>query len=112
MSVQPEPLPRPDRDRVRREVVIAAAPEEIWECLATEEGRDRWLEDEPEREIEIEFASEPRRLVWWWSRGGDEATRVEFQIAPVPGGTRVIVTEFAPSFPIALLASSFALVPA
>lgn len=112
MSVLPEPSPGPDRDRVRREVVIEADPQEIWESLATEEGRDRWLEAEPEREIEIEFASEPGRLVWWWSRGGDEATRVEFQIAPVPGGSRVTVIEFAPSFPLALLAASFALVAA
>jgi N-methylhydantoinase B len=34
---------------VRREVEIEASPEEVWEALATEEGRDRWLEEDPER---------------------------------------------------------------
>lgn len=112
MSVLHEPSPGPDRERVRREVVIEAAPEEIWESLTTEEGRDRWLEADPGREIRVEYAREPRRLVWWWRRGDDAATRVEFVIAPAPGGSRVIVMEDAPAFPLALFASSFALVAA
>ena len=52
--------------RTRREIEIEATPEEVWEALATEEGRERWLEDEPEREIHVETADAPHRLVWWW----------------------------------------------
>ncbi len=33
---------------VSREVEVEATPEEVWEALVTEEGRERWL-DEPDR---------------------------------------------------------------
>ena len=36
---------------VRREVEIDATPEEVWESLASEDGRERWLEDDPDRRI-------------------------------------------------------------
>src|SRR6185312_9937408 len=52
--------------QTRREIEIEASPEEVWEALATEEGREAWLEDEPAREILVETAEEPHRLVWWW----------------------------------------------
>ena len=32
-----------------REIEVEASPEEVWEALSTEEGRERWLE-EPDRE--------------------------------------------------------------
>jgi uncharacterized protein YndB with AHSA1/START domain len=83
---------------VRREVEVEATPEEVWESLATEEGRDRWLEDDPEREIHVERADEPSRLVWWWWSGDEPATRVEFLVVAAPAGARVVVTETAPSF--------------
>ena len=94
---------------VTREVQVEASPEEVWEALATEEGRERWLE-EPEREIRVEQAEEPYRLVWWWSTPEEPATRVEFLVIASPGGSRVLVTEMAPAFPIAMLARSLALV--
>lgn len=99
-------------ERVRREVEIEASPEEVWESLATEEGRDRWLEDDPEREIHVEVADEPSRLVWWWWSGEEPATRVEILVVAAPAGSRVVVVESAPSFPLAALARSFALVAA
>ncbi len=37
---------------VRREIEVDASPEEVWEALVTEEGRERWL-DEPERDIPV-----------------------------------------------------------
>jgi uncharacterized protein YndB with AHSA1/START domain len=58
---------------VSREIDVDAPPEQVWEALATEEGRERWL-DEPGRDM--------------------------------------IVTESTPSFPLATLAASFALVAA
>jgi uncharacterized protein YndB with AHSA1/START domain len=97
---------------VRREIAIDASPAEVWESLATEDGRDRWLEDEPEREIRIEVADEPWRLVWWWSSGEAAATRVEFCVIPARSGSRVIVTETRPSFPVATFARAFVLVAA
>jgi uncharacterized protein YndB with AHSA1/START domain len=92
----------------RREIEMEATPEEVWEALTTEDGRDRWLEDDPGREIHVEVADEPSRLVWWWWSGDEPATRVEFLVVAVPDGTRVLVTETVPTFPLAMLASAFA----
>ena len=95
----------------RTEVEIDATPEEVWEALVTEEGRETWLA-EPDRDVHIEVVQAPSRLVWWWTAEDEPATRVEFQIVAVPAGTRVVVTESQPAFPISLLARSFARVPA
>jgi hypothetical protein len=97
---------------VRREIDVDASPEEVFAALVTEEGRERWL-DEPEREIHVELLDAPHRLVWWWARADEPATRVEFLVLAgitpdLP--TRVIVTESTPSFPLAMLAASFTLV--
>jgi uncharacterized protein YndB with AHSA1/START domain len=94
---------------VTREIEVQASPEEVWEALATEEGRERWLE-EPERDIHVESAEAPNRLAWWWVSPEEPATRVEFLVVAAPAGARVIVTESAPSFPLAMFAASFALV--
>ena len=91
---------------VRREIDVDATPEEVWEALVTDEGRERWLED-PEREIHVEVLEAPHRLVWWWAGAEEPATRVEFLIVAAPAGTRVVVTESAPRFPIAMLAAGF-----
>lgn len=96
---------------VRRQVDVEASPEEVWEALITEEGRERWLQ-EPERDIHVEVAEAPHRLVWWWAGADEPATRVEFRVLAVPSGTRVVVVEDAPALPIASLAASFALVAA
>jgi uncharacterized protein YndB with AHSA1/START domain len=95
----------------RREIEVEATPEQVWEAIATEEGREDWLQ-EPDREVHIEVVEAPSRLVWWW--GGEEhaATRVEFEIVAAPAGARVIVIESEPAFPLAMLAASFALVAA
>ena len=95
----------------RREIDVDASPEEVWEALATEEGRERWL-DEPEREIHVEVLDAPHRLVWWWAGAEEPATRVEFLLVAAPTGTHVIVTDSVPTFPIATLAASFVRVPA
>jgi len=93
----------------RREIEIEATPEEVWEALATEEGREAWLEDAPEREILVETAEEPHRLVWWWWTEDAPATRVEVLVVAAPVGARVVVVESAPSFPLPALAARFAL---
>jgi uncharacterized protein YndB with AHSA1/START domain len=87
---------------VRREVDIEATPEEVWEALVTEQGRERWL-DEPQRDVHVEVVESPHRLVWWWVGEDEPATRVEFLVVASPSGTRVVVTESEPAFPIAAL---------
>jgi uncharacterized protein YndB with AHSA1/START domain len=89
---------------VTREIDVEATPEEVWEALATDEGRERWL-DEPDRDVQVEVVEEPERLVWWWYEGEEPWTRVEFLLVPTPPGTRVVVTETVPSFPLAMLAT-------
>ena len=100
-----------DEETTRR-IDIAAEPEEVWEALTTDEGRDRWLEEASDREIVVESEDAPHRLVWWWWRGEEPPTRVEFLVLPVETGTRVVVTERAPAVPMARLARACALVPA
>ncbi len=89
------------------EVEIEASPEQVWEALVTDEGRETWLQ-EPDREVHIEVVQALSRLVWWWGGEDEPATRVEFEIVSVPAGTRVVVTESEPAFPISLLAMRFA----
>jgi uncharacterized protein YndB with AHSA1/START domain len=96
---------------VRREIEVDASPEEVFEALATEEGRERWL-GEPERQIHVESQESPRRLVWWWGGPEQPATRVAFEIVAIPDGARIVVSESMPSFPLASLASSFSRVAA
>jgi uncharacterized protein YndB with AHSA1/START domain len=91
---------------VRREVEVEASPEEVWEALATEEGRERWL-DEPAREIHVEVLDAPHRLVWRWAESDEPPSRVEFEVLATPVGTRVVVTESAPRLQLAMLAASF-----
>jgi len=91
--------------QIEREIDIEAAPEEIWEAISTDEGRERWLDDD--RDVHVEAVEEPTRLVWWWA--GDEAwTRVEVTLVPAVSHTRVIVRETAPSFPLTALAMALA----
>ena len=92
----------------RREIEIEASPEEVWEALATDEGREAWLEDERERELHVEAADPPHRLVWWWWDEDAPATRVEILVVAAPAGARVVVVESEPSFPLAALAARFA----
>jgi uncharacterized protein YndB with AHSA1/START domain len=97
---------------MRREIDIDAPPEEVWEAVSTEEGRERWL-DEDAGEVHVEAVDPPSRLVWWCAAGDPPAfTRVELEIVAVPAGSRVVVVESAPSFPLTTLAASFSSVVA
>jgi uncharacterized protein YndB with AHSA1/START domain len=94
---------------VEREVEVQATPEEVWEAIATEEGRERWLEEERAHEVRVEVVEAPHRLVWWWQDEQQPPTRVELLIVAAPAGARVIVTESMPaSFPLSALAASLA----
>ena len=45
---------------VQREIEIEATPEEVWDAISTDDGRERWLEDE--RPVHVESVEEHRRL--------------------------------------------------
>jgi uncharacterized protein YndB with AHSA1/START domain len=90
---------------VERELTVPAEAEEVWRSLAEPE----WLGDDAtielreagevragEREGFVEEADAPRRLVFWWSAPGEEATRVEIDLDELDDGTRVRVTESRP----------------
>ncbi|MEJ7786369.1 MAG: hypothetical protein WKF96_16315 [Solirubrobacteraceae bacterium] len=94
---------------VEHEVEIEATPEEVWEAIATDEGRQRWLDDD--REVLVEVVEKPTRLVWWWA-GEDAWSRVEVTLAPAVSATRVVVRETVPTFPLVALASGLARVAA
>lgn len=96
---------------MRSEIEIEAGIDEVWDALATEEGRSEWL-GEDEREIRVESADPPHRLVWWWWEGSEPATRVEVLLVPAVSATRVVVIESSPVVPLAMLSAHFAMVAA
>ena len=96
-----------------REITVPAGPDEVWESLAEPE----WLapgasiELRPagevqagEREGFVEEVDESRRLVFWWSRPGEDATRVEIELEGRDGGPDdATVVRVVESRPLALL---------
>ena len=71
-----------------REITLPAPPEEVWESLAEPAwlGEDAAIDLRPDGDVRagdrtgfVEEAEEPRRLVFWWSAPGEDAT---------PGGAR------------------------
>ena len=92
-----------------REITLPATAEEVWRSLSepTWLGEDASIDLRPNGEVRagertgfVEEADEPRRLVFWWSEQGAEATRVELELAEEDEETRVRVVE---SRPLALL---------
>jgi len=91
-----------EADRIERELVLPASPEQVWEVV-TGSG---WLADEVELDlapggdarfrsddslkegwVEEAIAPEPvsergGRLVFWWAREDEVATRVELTLEP------------------------------
>lgn len=100
------------------EILLPVTPEEAWEAVTDPDQLGEWLGDaaeldlRPGGDLAIEVAGEgerrgfieeveaPRRLVFWWSSEEAEASRVEIELEPEPGGTRVRVVE---SRPLAIL---------
>ena len=92
-----------------REITLPAPPEEVWESLAEPAwlGEDAAIDLRPDGDVRagdrtgfVEEAEEPRRLVFWWSAPGEDATRVELELEPDGDETVVRVVE---SRPLAML---------
>jgi uncharacterized protein YndB with AHSA1/START domain len=96
-------------DLVERELTVPEGIEEVWRSLSEPE----WLGDDAtidmrengdvgagERTGFVEEVDAPRRLVFWWSAPGEEATRVELDLDETDSGTQIRVTE---SRPLAIL---------
>jgi uncharacterized protein YndB with AHSA1/START domain len=92
---------------VTREVEIDADTEAVWEAISTNEGRERWIEPDPDRVLIIDADEPPSHLSWWWWSADEPARHVDVRVVSIPAGTRVIVTETAPaSFPMAQMVAS------
>ena len=94
---------------VERELTVPNEIEEVWRSLAEPEwlGEDASIELREAGEVRagersgfVEEAEAPRRLVFWWSAPGEEATRVELDLDETDAGTHIRVTE---SRPLAIL---------
>lgn len=101
---------------VRRQLTIDADPAAVWDALTTEDGLASWLADGVEgeiaaggraifryasgerREAQIDEVRAGERVAWRWSRDGFEESRVVVAVAREGDGSRVTVTETAPSF--------------
>jgi uncharacterized protein YndB with AHSA1/START domain len=96
-------------DRIERELLIDAPPEDVWEAI-TGAG---WLADEvifdlvPGGDAEfrtrddvktgwVEDVHAPDRLAFWWATDGEPATRVELTLSPADELTRLRVVETRP----------------
>ena len=111
--------------KVKRSVVLAAAPDEVWEAVTDEALLSEWLapeveleperggalvcryEDGSERRGEVELIEEAERLAFRWHRDGGAPSRVELIVDAVAAGTRLTVIEsrLDPTAPAVLAAS-------
>ena len=94
---------------VERELTVPDGIEDVWDSLAEPEwlGEDASIDLREagdlragERTGFVEEADAPRRLAFWWSAPGEEATRVELELDETEAGTHIRVTE---SRPLAIL---------
>jgi len=90
---------------VERELTVPEETEEVWRSLAEPEwlGENASIELREAGEVRagerdgfVEEADAPRRLVFWWSTPGEDATRVEIDLDATEDGTCVRVTESRP----------------
>ena len=109
---------------VARSVLLAAAPEQVWEAITDERALSEWLapevelepheggeivcryDDGEERRGEVELIEDAERLAFHWRRQGSGPSRVEFVVEAVAGGTRLTVIETSAAVPT-MLASSW-----
>lgn len=98
---------------VRRSAVLPADPDRVWEALTHDVELSAWLggaahlDPRPDgagsfvgpdgrRQVRVRRAEPSRRLTWrWWPHDddGEGASEVDLVLVPIPGGTRIDVTE-------------------
>jgi uncharacterized protein YndB with AHSA1/START domain len=101
---------------ITREIVLPAPREEVWAALTEAERLEEWfandveLDPRPggegvfrwdngeERRAVVEEVEDERRLALRWNDGGE----VELVLEEAAEGTRLLVTETAPDFGLAL----------
>jgi uncharacterized protein YndB with AHSA1/START domain len=99
--------------QVRREVLLAAELEAVWDALTKPEALRAWFANDAElipapggtghfrwgdgsqRDAVVEAVEEQRELVFRWGTSPEDESRVEIALEEVEGGTRVSVTETA-----------------
>jgi uncharacterized protein YndB with AHSA1/START domain len=95
---------------LNREITLPVTAADVWASLAEPDwlGEGASIELHPsgavragERSGFVEEVEEPRRLVFWWSRPDDDATRVEIELEESEGETCVL--SVVESRPLALL---------
>lgn len=96
-------------DRIERELLLPAAPDQVWDAMT----RDGWLAEEVEFDLRpggdalfrsadaeksgwVEEVSAPARLAFWWAVDGEPATRVELTLEAELEMTRLRVVETRP----------------
>lgn len=89
-----------NEERVERETVLPADPDEVWEHLTDDDRLAEWLGDDLDRDVEE--LVEHERVTFTWARPGEGPSRVEFAIEAVPAGTRLVVIETQIAGPVAL----------
>ncbi len=93
-------------DILHREVEVPCPVEEAWEHVVDPSwlGRDGTLEpfvggegwvadDDGTRYLLVEEVKEFERLVYRWASFDDAPSRVEIELTPVEGGTRISIVE-------------------
>jgi len=116
---------------IRKEIVLPATREDVWEALTEPERLEDWFANEvevdlqpggdvsfrwsngEERHATVTEVEPQRRLAFEWDGGTDEERgEVEFTLDDDVDGTRLVVIESSPAWSIALdlQASAFELV--
>jgi uncharacterized protein YndB with AHSA1/START domain len=109
--------------QVEREIVFPVEPDELWEALTEPERLEEWFANDveldareggegtfrwdngEERHAVVREAVPGEKLVLDW----DDEGAVEFDLEPVPDGTRLVVRETSPEWSTALELRAFAL---
>lgn len=78
---------------VRRETTFTSDPDEVWHAISDERELGRWLGEEVELDSVEDDEVEERRVVFTWTRPGDDDSRVELTVLPDAVGSRLVVVE-------------------
>jgi uncharacterized protein YndB with AHSA1/START domain len=97
---------------IQRTMETDAEPDEVWEALSDPDLLEEWLAEEVDvelveggtgtvvdggvvRHVEVGVVEPGRRIGfrWWPEDRIDEVSEVEVTVQPLPGGSRIVITE-------------------